>query len=62
MTAKDENAKQRVAEEVWLRYFNQFLFENGIISERTRNRMHVRILTDSKKRERNAAGQRSTVY
>ncbi|MBP1736241.1 MAG: hypothetical protein H6Q60_122 [Oscillospiraceae bacterium] len=35
--------KKAVAEEVWLLYFNQTLFERGLITEQERNRMVQRI-------------------
>lgn len=33
------NLKKNAAEEIWLLYFNQKLFEREIISEKERNRM-----------------------
>lgn len=35
--------KRQVAETIWLHYFNQELFKRGIISERDRNRMSLRV-------------------
>ena len=38
-----EAQKRFVAEQIWLDYFNQTLFERGIITERERNKMKVMI-------------------
>lgn len=35
--------KKRMAEELWLDYFNRVLFEKGVITERERNRMALLI-------------------
>ena len=35
--------RQQTAEKLWLLYFNQTLFEKGMISERDRNRMIQKI-------------------
>lgn len=35
--------KAEAAETIWLLYFNQTLFEKGLISEAERNRMKLRI-------------------
>ena len=34
-----KNEKQRVTEEIWLHYFNEYLFQREVISESERNRM-----------------------
>lgn len=42
----DESNKARekcMAEEIWLMYFNNYLYEHGVISEKDRNRMVGRI-------------------
>ena len=40
----DPEARQkRVAEDLWLSYFNRFLFEQGLITEQERNRMTAKI-------------------
>ena len=42
MTDKRVNAQQQkknIAEQTWLNYFNQTLFEKGLITESERNRM-----------------------
>ena len=31
--------EKRVAEQLWLEYFNNYLFEHGVITEKERNRM-----------------------
>lgn len=42
-TADIERRKKVLAEEFWLKYFNQTLFEQGQITERERDRMINRI-------------------
>ncbi len=37
--------KHRVAAEIWLNYFNEYLFKNNIISERSMRKMRNLILT-----------------
>ncbi len=37
----DEQKKQAAAEKVWLNYFNQYLYEHGLITELERNRMKI---------------------
>lgn len=34
-----EQQKKHVAEQIWLNYYNQTLFEKGLITETERNRM-----------------------
>lgn len=41
--ASVEAQKKDFAEKAWLRYFNQVLFEKGLISEAKRNRMISKI-------------------
>ena len=38
-----DTVKQQVAEKLWLNYFNQTLYERGIINEHERNRMAFKI-------------------
>lgn len=38
-----EQQKKVIAEEMWLKYYNQTLFEKGLITERERNLMINRI-------------------
>lgn len=38
-----EQQKTALAEQLWLHYFNQTLYEKGMISERERNRLKNRI-------------------
>lgn len=38
----DEREK-RVAEDIWLNYFNRYLYEHGTISEKENNRMTEKI-------------------
>lgn len=35
----NEQSRKVLAEELWLSYFNRFLFEKGLITESERNRM-----------------------
>ena len=37
--------KHRAAAEIWLNYFNEYLFKNNIISERSMRKMRNLILT-----------------
>lgn len=43
---KEENKVlvQIVTEEIWLNYFNNYLFKKGVITERMYRKMFVRIL------------------
>ena len=43
----NEQERKAMAERLWLAYFNQYLYEAGIISETQRNRMKTKI--DSRK-------------
>lgn len=38
-----EQQKKNMAELMWLNYFNQTLFEKGLITETERNRMKISI-------------------
>ena len=40
-----EMEKKKVAEKVWLDYFNEYLFEHGLIDEMTRNKLRIKIIT-----------------
>ena len=42
-TFRAEQKMQYIIEQFWLLYFNQFLFERGLITEEERNRMANRI-------------------
>ena len=44
-----EMEKKKVAEKVWLDYFNEYLFEHGLIDEMTRNKLRIKIITMEKK-------------
>lgn len=37
----NEQKKQAAAEKIWLNYFNQYLYEHGLITELERNRMKI---------------------
>lgn len=43
MPLTDSARKQQAAAEIWLRYFNDCLFQRGLITERERNRMVMKI-------------------
>lgn len=45
-----EMEKKKTAEVVWLDYFNEYLFEHGIIDEVTRNKLKIKISTTAKNR------------
>ena len=38
-----EQAKESLVEKLWLAYFNQYLYEQNIITETERNRMFLKI-------------------
>ena len=39
----DEEREKRMAEDIWLNYFNRYLFEHGTMSEKEYKRMTERI-------------------
>lgn len=43
-----EMDKKKAAEVVWLGYFNEYLFERGIIDEAMRNKLKIKIITTAK--------------
>ena len=47
-----EQKKQSVLEKLWLTYYNDTLYEKGVITEDERNRMRVRIKTRADAMER----------
>ena len=51
-----EEREKRIAEDIWLNYFNRYLFEDGAISEKEYRRMTEIIALRKTKlsRERNA--------
>lgn len=49
-----ETEKKKVAEEIWLRYFNERLFEQGIIDGKTRNKIALKL--NENKRTDNSGG------
>ena len=50
MSTETKNAsKQKMAEKIWLGYFNEYLFEQGLIDEKTRNKLRVRIESEQRK-------------
>ena len=43
-----EQAKKQAAEEIWLSYFNEQAYAAGLIDENVRNRILLRLRTNSK--------------
>ena len=41
----DEHREKQMAENLWLNYFNRYLFEHGAISEKEYKKMTERIAT-----------------
>ena len=44
-----EMEKKKMAEEVWMDYFNEYLFEHGLIDEVMRNKLKIKISTTEKR-------------
>ena len=44
-----EMEKKKAAEEVWMDYFNEYLFEHGIIDEAMRNKLKIKSVQQRKK-------------
>ena len=42
-TPTNEEQRKRMAEHIWLNYYNDYLFQQGIITEDVRNRMKIKI-------------------
>ncbi len=53
-TSKAVEKKQSVMEQLWLNYYNDTLFEQGVITEDMRNRMRVAIKTRRIKQSKGA--------
>ncbi|MBQ7043508.1 MAG: hypothetical protein IJN78_02780 [Clostridia bacterium] len=41
----DDEREKRIAEDIWLNYFNRYLFETGTISEKEYKKMTEKIAT-----------------
>ncbi len=39
----NEQLRKETAEQLWLSYYNRVLYEKGIITERVRNKMELKI-------------------
>ena len=50
--AEAQKRKNRIAGEIWMNYFNQYLYENHIISERQMRKMHHLILQNARHEKR----------
>ena len=48
----DEEREKRMAEDIWLNYFNRYLFEHGTISEKEYKKMTDKIATRKAKLSR----------
>lgn len=46
----DEEREKRMAEDIWLNYFNQYLYEHGTITDKEYNRMTEKIAIRTAKR------------
>ena len=46
----NEEREKRMAEDIWLNYFNQYLYEHGTITEKEYNRMTEKIAARTAKR------------
>ena len=51
----DEEREKRFAEDMWLNYFNQYLFENGTITEKEYKKMIEKIAIRKAKLSHNRA-------
>lgn len=45
----DTLIKEQIAREIWLDYFNNYLFERGVITEKERNKMTALIAQEVRK-------------
>lgn len=52
--------EQQMARQIWLEYFNSYLYERGLITERERNRMVSEILSDQRQRQRSTSKTHKT--
>lgn len=43
-----ETEKKKVAEEIWMNYLNEYLFKHGMIDEKMRNQLKIKISTAKK--------------
>ena len=50
--AMTEQKKQSVLEKLWLTYYNDTLYEKGLITEEERNKMRIRIKNRASSMER----------
>ena len=49
----DENSEKRLSEDIWLNYFNRYLFEHGTISEKEYKKMTEKIVMRKSKLSHN---------
>ena len=49
-TLTNEGKEKRLAEDIWLNYFNRYLFEDGTISEKEYKKMTEKIAARKAKR------------
>ena len=53
----DGMREKRVAEQIWLEYFNSYLYEHGHITEKERNRMVSAIAADQNRKQQKETKQ-----
>ena len=51
----DDVREQQMARQIWLEYFNSYLYERGLITEKERNRMVSAIAADQNRKLQNSA-------
>ena len=51
-TLSSEEREKALAEDIWLNYFNRYLFEHGTISEREYKKMVEKIASRKSKKSR----------
>ncbi len=56
----DIKREKQMAEQLWLEYFNNYLFEHGVITEKERNRMVSAILSDQNRKQQNTSKSHET--
>ena len=51
----DDVRERQMARQIWLEYFNSYLYEHGLITEKERNRMVSAIAADQNRKQKNSA-------
>ena len=52
-----DKREKELAEQLWLEYFNNYLFEHGVITEKERNRMVSAIAADQNRKQQKETKQ-----